>query len=66
LRFEYLNYNPKSKLVKNSLELLENRKFENMVVYISGNANYIVENYKTLDFEIDRVLDNINNALKSN
>ena len=65
IRLEYLNYNPKSKLIKNSIELLEYRKFENIVMYISGSANYIVGNYKTIDIIIDKILDDINDELKS-
>jgi len=65
IRFEYLNYNPKSKLLTNSIELLENRKFENMVMYISGSANYNIENYKYIDIVIDKILNDINDELKS-
>ena len=65
LRLEYLNLNPKSKFVKIHSELLNNRKFENIVMKVRGAANYNVENYKNLDVEIDRMLDDIQGELSS-
>lgn len=57
-RLEYLN--PKSKSAKIDLALLENLKFVNSVRRIRGGVNYIIENYETLNLEINKILEEIN------
>ena len=63
-RLEFLNFNPDSKLAVDNTALLRNLKFENVVSRISFSVTYILENYETLDLEIDRILRHIEDELK--
>lgn len=65
LRLESLNYNPASKLPASSTALLNNLKFENIVARISFSVTYILENYETLDSDIERILRHIDHELSA-
>lgn len=65
LTLPYINLNPKSKFVRIESGLLENRRFENMVMTVRSSANYILKNYKILDLEIDSMLDDMHAAMIS-
>ncbi|WP_224490906.1 DUF6090 family protein [Robertkochia flava] len=65
IRLEAINYNPESRLGNQSSALLENRKFENIVMYMTKAARYIIENYKYLDTEISLMLEEIEKEIRA-
>lgn len=56
IRLEYMHFNPASNLPVSTSDLLRNLKFENIVARMSFGADYILENYKMLELDIDRIL----------
>ncbi|TNJ40773.1 hypothetical protein KFZ70_02380 [Tamlana fucoidanivorans] len=61
---KYFYYESGSRLIDPTL--LEDVQFENIVRTIRGRANYIVENYKILEIEIDKILTEIQGEVSSN
>ena len=64
IRLEYLTYKWDSHFDKNSLALLEDPVFENIVVRMYRAADYIIENYEFLGAEIDNILGLIDQEIK--
>ena len=64
LYLKYFYYESGSKEI--DPRLLEDVQFENIVRTMRGRANYIIENYKTLEMEIDKMLTNINGEVNFN
>jgi hypothetical protein len=64
INLKYVYYESGLKQVQPSL--LENYQFENIVRTMRHRANYIVINYKTLEMEIDKMLNDINGEVNSN
>ena len=56
VRLKFLNYDINSRFQRNSVALLENPEFENIVVRMSKGVDYIIENYESLDLEIEKIL----------
>ncbi|WP_104736290.1 DUF6090 family protein [Hanstruepera ponticola] len=63
LYLKYFYYKSGSKEI--DPRLLDDVQFENIVRTMRGRANYIVENYKTLEMEIDKMLTDINGEVNS-
>lgn len=55
-RLSHLNYNKKSKFPDQSMELIHNHTFENIVVSMWHQTNYILKNYEIIGQEIDAIL----------
>lgn len=64
IRLQYLKYHPDSTFDRNTDELLKNPEFENIVSRMSKAVKYIIENYKILDLEIDRILAQIEQEIE--
>lgn len=64
LYLKYLYYESGSRQI--DPRLIEDVQFENIVRSIRGQANYIVENYKRLEIEIDKILTDIQGEVNSN
>ena len=64
LRLEFSNYKRESAFDRNIFDLINNPKFENIVARMSRGANYIIENYKSLGLEIDKITTLLNSEIK--
>ena len=64
LRLKFLNYHTDSHFYRNSVTLLENPEFENMVVRLFRGIDYIIENYESLDLKIENILKLINQEIE--
>ena len=56
IRLKFLNYHTDSRFHRNSVALLENPEFENIVARMSRGVDYIIKNYESLDLEIENIL----------
>lgn len=61
---EFYNANKASRFKRNTISLFENPQFENIVSRRSKGIGYIIENYKGLNLEIDKILDLIDAEIK--
>ena len=64
LQLKFMNLRKETAFNRNSLEILNNPRFENIIVRMSRGADYIVENYKLLEFEIEKILALLNKEIK--
>ena len=56
IKLKFLNYHAASHFHRNSIELIENPEFENIVARMLRGVEYIIENYESLDLEIENIL----------
>ncbi len=56
IRLTYLTYHTTSPFQRNSYALLENPEFENIVLRMSKGVDYIIQNYESLNLEIENIL----------
>ncbi len=61
---DFHNFNKASRFNRNVFSLFENPQFENIVSRRSKGIGYIIENYKGLDLEIDKILKLIDAEIK--
>lgn len=64
IRLHFLNYRSDSQFSRNSVLLLENAEFENIVVRMSRGVSYIIKNYESLSLEIEDILGLIDQEIK--
>ena len=56
IKLKFLNYHSASLFHRNSVALLENPEFENIVARMLRGVAYIIKNYESLDLEIENIL----------
>ena len=64
IRLEFINYRKDSGFDRNSLALINNPTFENIVVRMSRGIDYIIKNYQILNLEIEKILMLLDNEIK--
>lgn len=63
LRIEYSKYKKDSHFNRNTTDILDNPKFENIVTRMWKATDYIIQNYEILGLEIDEILGLINQEI---
>ena len=56
IRLKFINYKDDSIFDRNTFALLNNPEFENVVLSMLSAVKYIIENYKILDLEIEKII----------
>ncbi len=64
IKLKFLNYHAASHFDRNSIAVLENPEFENIVARMSRGVEYIIKNYESLDLEIENILTLINQEIE--